>query len=438
MTSIFDLFPDAPEEVRNNPLVEEKLPKFKDESYLQGFKEYGKSALKGTVEGLGKLGRIIGPLQDYEGRSEKQIEEQTTEGLDKLLPTEEGYGQSSLRRGLREAPTMLAFPGSKLAMLPRSIAAGFLGEGAKELGLPEWAETAAELTAYIGPDLTKKLLQTGSNAEIIKTAKKFGLSDEQISPLIQSDFKQKWLSKLVPKRGRTEKILSSTKEGLGEAYGSLRKSPGASIRLNPEQQSNLLKKFGEIGLDIPSSVRNEVALDFADLVKKPITGASLLNLHKDINKALGSKTKELSRFKEPIREALKEISPELADDFSKINELYSRYSKIAPKLKPDMVSDLIRAAESLGLMGSIIYGEPTLISKFLAEKGIRWSARELLLNPRLQQLTEKTLVALNQNKYGLAVKLMAQVKEAASKIDDRLAEGFPDLSEEDLKELFPD
>lgn len=438
MTSIFDLFPDAPEDVKDNPLVLEKLPEFSDNSFLNKLREYGKSALKGTAEGLGKFGRIMGPLQDYEGRTEKQIEEQTTGALDKLLPTKEDYGQASIRRGLREAPTMIAFPGSKLATLPRSIAAGFLGEGAKELDLPEWAQAAAEITAYIGPDLTKKLLQTGSNAEIIKTAKKFGLTDAQISPLIQSEFKQKWLSKLAPKKGRTENILSSTKSGLKTAYESLRKTPGASIELNPEQRKRLLNRFSEIAFEMPSKVRNEVALDFADLIKKPITGESLLNLYKDINKSLGSKTKELSLFKEPIKQALKEISPELAEDFSKINELYFRFNNIAPKLKPDIISNLIGAAESLGLMGSLIYGDPVLISKFLVEKGIRMGARELLLNPRLQKLTEKSLAALNQHKYGLAARIMNQVKEHAFKIDRKLGESFPEFSEEELRDLFPD
>lgn len=430
--TIFDLVKDVPEGKEGFFQIANEIPDDKD--YLSKATDFGKTILKGTIEGVTKLGRMMGPLGDK--RPESEIQEQTTQRLDELLPTDEGFLQRGLRRGVGEAPTMLAFPGSKLGTLTRSIAAGFLGESAKELGLPEWAQTAAEITAYIGPDLTKKLLETGKNEEIIKTAKKFGLTDEQIAPLLQSDFKQRWLSKLTPKRGKTQKILEKTKEGLGGAYETLKGSKAALTELSSDNQAKLLKSLGEIGLDIPFSVREKVTKDFLDLLKKPITGETLFNLHKDINKSLGPHTKELSRFKEPIKEALGSISPELADDFQKINNLYARYSKIAGRLKPTIVSDLIRAAEVLGITGSIILGDASTFAKFMFEKGSRSMSRELLLNPRLQQLSEKTLMALNQNKYGLAAKLTKQIQEEIVKNNPSLEKEMTKISEEEYKNIF--
>jgi len=198
-------------------------------SFLDTAKDYGKTILKGSAEGLSKLGGLMGPLQDIHGEPYSESLKKQSENLDKLFPTEDpDYIQSSLRRGLKEAPSALSFPGSTLSTLPRSIAAGFLGQGAEELGLPEWAQTAAELTAYIGPDITKKLLEKGSNAELIAEARRLGLTDEQITPLIQSEFKQKWLSKLAPKRGDTQKALSETKSGLGNIYANIESSPYAA------------------------------------------------------------------------------------------------------------------------------------------------------------------------------------------------------------------
>ena len=131
--------------------------------------EFMKSGGKGLLEGITRLGRIMGPLQDPEGRPEKEIQEEFTERLEEVIPAEreEGFVQRGLRRGLGEAPTMLAFPGSQLGTLSRSMLEGFVGERAKELGLPEWAQTAAEITAYIGPDITKKLLESGRNKDLI-------------------------------------------------------------------------------------------------------------------------------------------------------------------------------------------------------------------------------------------------------------------------------
>ena len=80
------------------------------------------------------------------------------------------------------------------------------------LGAPELVQTAAELTAYIGPDVLKKLLSSGKHKEIIDAARTLGLTDEQITPVLQSETKLKWLSKLTPRRGSTQKALENTKD----------------------------------------------------------------------------------------------------------------------------------------------------------------------------------------------------------------------------------
>lgn len=398
--------------------------------------ELFKSGGKGFLEGVQRLGRIMGPLQDFKPEEERQKE--FTQSLEELFPAkeEEGFLQRGLRRGLQELPTVASFPGAGLQTLPRAIAAGFLGEGAKDLGAPEWAQTAAELTAYMGPDLMQKLLAKGSNKDIIEAARQAGLTDEQITPLIQSQFKQKWLAKISPKRGRTQRVLQDTQKALGKSYDTLKKSPLASSPINPEAQKKLLNRFAEIAQDMPASVRETVAQDFRDLVKKPITGESLMNLYRDINKGLGPKTKELVQFKEPISQAIAEISPELGIKFNNINNLFSRYYDIAGKLKPSLVSDLVTAAESIGLLGSLVLGDIPTLTKISAEKGIKFGARELLLNPRLNQLGEKFLLALNANKFGIATKIASQMNKEIKKLDDSIE--LEDYTQKDLQKLFGD
>lgn len=438
--TIFDLIETEPSAGQEGFFeLAESAPMPEKKSYLSSIKnkasEYGKTALKGGVEGLYRLGRAMGPLI-LTPQQKVQESEQLTEKLNEFFPTkEEGLGQRGLRRGLREAPTVLGLPGSTLSTLPRALAAGFLGEGAKDLGLPEWAQTAAEITAYIGPDVTKKLLETGKNKELIQVGKKLGLSDKELTPLIQSEFKQKWLTKISPKRGSTQKALSESKNALSESYSTLKQSETALKPLVGDETFKLQEKMADILFEMPASVRNKIQSDMFDLFSQPVTGNSLMNFYADVNHALGSSSKQLTRLKGPIKEAIKSVSPDLSKDFEIVNDLYSKYHSIASKLKPNLTSDIINAAETLGIVGSVTMGHYPSLAKILSEKLARKVAQQMLINPHYQQLGKKMVVALNHNKYAIAkktieefIKLVKTSSEAASK--------FEEVKDEELLEFF--
>ena len=410
------------------------------DSFWEGAKEYGKTALKGGIEGITRLGRTFGPLQEEFGKSNQQQLAEQTAALDELLPTDEGYAQASLRRGLQQAPTALAFPGTNLATLPRAIAAGFLGEGAKELGAPEWAQTAAELTAYIGPDITQKLLESGSNAEIIRAAKAMGLTDEAITPLIQSDFKQRWLARLIPRRGSTQRTLANTKQELDAAYETFAR--GTSEALSEQGGVRLFDSFNERLRDLPASLRDTISRDLLDLISEPITSESLMNFWRDLNhemraaQAGGASANRLSLLKQPIREALQEISPALNREFNLINDLYGRYYRIAERVQPNLVSDLVGAGENLAILGSIGTGNFPVLPKLIGEKGAREISRQMLLNPRFQQLSRKMFNALNENGYTVATKVAKQFANEIREIDPEVAEKLEVISKDDFEKAL--
>lgn len=437
--TIFDLVEgDLPQGKEGYLELAKRAPKVKDASFLNDIKEYGKTALKGTIEGITKLGHALGPLEDYKGRSSREIQEQQTEKLEELIPTEdESFGQKGLRRGLREAPTLLSFPGSTISStLPRSLLAGFLGEGAKELGAPEWAQSALELTAFIGPDITKKLLETGKDKDLIAFAKKMGMTNEQITPLIQSEFKQKWLTKISPKRGSTQTALKNTKTQLDETYSTLQKSPQATLEISEQENGKLLNGIFEKLNEMPRNVREKIEKDLGDLVNNKITGESLMNFWKDINANAGEHAKQLSLLKEPIKNALNSISPELSKDFGMLNQLYTKYFPIAARLKPNLVSDLISAAEYMGILGSFTFGYyPPLIS-LLGEKVGKKVAQQMLINPRLQQLSKKMVKAMNENKTSIVKKLTEAFSNQIEKTSPEAAEELDKISTSDIEELL--
>jgi len=435
--SIFDLLPNEISEGKEGYFdITKNAPQPQDKSFLNDVSDYAKTFLKGSIEGVTQLGRMMGPLIDKQGRSTKEILDEQTEVLNQLIPTQEKFNQSALRRGLKQAPSALAFPGSSLATLPRAIAAGFLGEGAKELGAPEWAQTAAELTAYIGPDIMKKLLEKGSNKEIIAAGKELGMSDEAITPLIQSDFKQKWLSKLTPRRGMTESALKKSKSELGKTHQAIRQSPEAKNVLNSETSEKMIKDINEKLFEMPSGVRDKISTDFKDLLSKEISGDTLMNFWADINHEMGTNSKQLSLLKEPIREALTKTSPKMAKDFEIINQLHSKYFKIAKKLEPNLMTDIIGASEAIGLLVSATTGYyPTLI-KFAGEKGARAIAQQLLINPRFQQLSSKMVDALNQNKFTIAKKLSDEISRVIRKTSPEMSDELDKISEEDFIKIL--
>ncbi len=413
-------------------------PKSKEEkSYFQNVKEYGKTIAKGSVEGLSRLGGLMSPIQDLHGKSYSDQLEKQTESLDELLPTEdEGFGQKAIRRGLKEAPTAIAFPGSSASAGIRALLAGFAGQGAEELGLPEWAQSAAELTAYIGPDITRKLLEKGKNADIIKEARRLGLSDEQITPLIQSEFKQKWLSKLSPKRGSTQSALENTKKGLSEAHEKIKHSSLAKKEISEIENGKLINSLKEKMDDIPSIVRDKIQKDYDQLLNNNITGKSIMKFWKDINSQFSSDKKVLGILKDPLKKALKSISPELGKDFDTVNALHSKYYGIASKLKPSIASDIVSGGEALGFLGSVLTGNMAFLSAILTEQAAKKLAQQMLINPRFQQLSKKTISAMNQNKFSLAKKTSDLIAKEVSKVDKNAAKKIESISDEEFKDLI--
>jgi len=409
----------------------------KEKSYLDVAKDYGKTILKGAAEGVSRLGGLMGPLQDFQGKPYSETLEKQKKSLEEFLPVEEpSFIQSALQRGLGEAPTALAFPGSNLGTGVRALGAGVLGQGAEELGLPEWAQTAAELTAYLGPDLTRKLLEKGKNANIIKEAKRLGLTDEQITPLIQSEFKQKWLSKLSPKRGATQKALASSKEGIGQAHETLKGSKLAGKEISELENGRLINSLKEKMDDIPSVIRDKIQKDYDELLNNPITGKSLMNFWKDINAQFSSDKKALGILKEPVKKAIKSISPELGKDFETINALHSKYYGIAAKLKPSIASDIVSGGEALAFLGSIITGNAGFFGALMTEQSAKKLAQQMLINPRFQQLSSKTISAMNQNKFALAKKTSDLIAKEVSKIDPDIAKKIESLKDEDFQDLI--
>lgn len=438
--TIFDLAqPDPGEGQEGYMEIAARAPSPKDNSFFNVAKEYGKTAIKGLTEGFGRLGSVTGPLiadiplKDYSKELTSQLEER--------FPTEgEGFGQKALRRASKELPSALTFGfGGPLGTAARVGAGALGGQFVESLGGPEWAQSAAELTAYIGPDLTRKLLSSGKNKELIDAARKFGMTDNQIAPLIQSENKQRWLSKISSKIGSTQERLKQSYKGIGDSYNALRDSPAGKTRISPVQTESLIESLDDVLKKMPNSVRQKIKGDMKDLIDTPMTGESLMNFYADINHELRGNTKQLSLLKEPITKAIGSISPEFAKDFENVNKLRTRFGAISSRLKPQLHDQIINAVESLGVAAGaikgLLFGDYTWLVGALGEKAGRKLASEMLTNPRLQQLGKKMVVAINENKYPLALKVTEDMRREMENLSGGSSKYLPSLSMEEWEKI---
>lgn len=395
-------------------------------------KGFAKELREQLTKTLGFFPKKLGLVEEDEQLSPISDEE-FVENIEKILPTQEGFAEKALERGGRIAPYALTGGGNVAGQALRSALAGFLGEGAKEAGLPEWAQALAELPAFAAPGLGKKIIPKASQKELVEGARNLGLSEQEITPLIQSEIKQKWLTKFAPKRGRTQEALSKSKTALGNVFDRLEKSEPAKNLLTESQSTEVVKNIDNILEQLPAGVRNEIAEDYVDLLNKPISGASLINFWRDLNHYISKGTDKLGIVKGPITDALENISPELASDFRLTNQLYSKYATINKKLKPTLVQDLMTAGRAVRTLVGASTGNFPLLMEAVGESAAKRIARELLINPRLQNISNKMMTSLNQNKYAAANQFLQQYINEISKEDKELADLLRDIDFKDLE-----
>jgi hypothetical protein len=392
---------------------------------VKGFlRESGKQIRKT----LSYLPEKLGVTEALEGRvSEQEAEEK----IQKLLPTKEDFVSKSLERGGEIAPYSLieAFAGTqgKLSPLLRTLGAGFAGQAAEELGAGPLGQSVAEIGVFAGPSLGKALMGKGAQKSLIQEAKALGLTDEQLAPLIQGETKQKFLSKLAERRGRAQTALKGSKAALDNVYGTLQKSPHAASPLAEGASKKLISSIQNTLTELPSATQELIAKDFQQLLLKPITGDSLINFYSDINSTFSKGGKSLGILKGPIKDALSEISPSLGNNFNLTNKLYNNYFKIASRLKPNLLSDLMTGGELTRLGLGIITGNVPLLIETAGESAGRSLATEMLINPRLQNLSGKIVSALNQGKTAIAQRIMRQYVKEVKDVSPEIAKELQKL-----------
>lgn len=404
----------------------------------------------GTGEALAGLDDDFSPerLADLRNKFPQQFEE-----FDKKYPTYDSFKEAYMK-GVGEAaatfPTVenLSKGAEKLTGIPLEsktglhegiqLATGGLSglfkklstEPSKFSNIVNRVMNKGVSEKSVGPSIQQGLAKKFTQGEIIQEGRRLGLTDAEIAPLLNSDRKVRFLSKVAHKGTRSTQALAKTRDKLSSSYEALKGSEAAATPFAKPLQSQTLDKLKTTLEELPAVVREGIITDTTDLLKKPhLNGRNLINYRQKIEGTIRSdpeKYKQLAPLKKVVDEAILQSNPQLAREYNGINRLYERYAKTASALKPNIADTFITKGESVAALYGVLTFNVPLLTKIAGENATRRLITETFVNPRFQQLNSKLVSALNENKLGLAAKIAESiskdVRDASPELADEIEE----------------
>lgn len=370
---------------------------------------------KGLIKGGAKFSPLpnIGPIPTELG----------IKAIEKVLPTQKGSAEDILEFTGEAVPFALGGEGSALNKGLQALAGGLTKKGAKEANLPEWAQDIVGGIGMAAPSLikgvlAKRLRPSKPQQAVVDYLRSKGLTDKEITPIIQN---KKWLSALskgAMKYERKEPWLKGIKGKLGNIYEDIRETGKKSGYLEGKNLYDFEDDFYNNLDKVPRMYRKVIEKETEDLFKNPI---DFTELH-DFNKAVNALVRDieggraaLGILKEPIEAAQKKLSPSLYKELKSVNDAYSQLENFTDKMTKKNWESLL----GLGHIGGAIWGVLTLNPALLKSAGLlaatRIGIRQLLTNPRLQNIHLKMWGAFLKNKIPQVLKLAGLFQEELSK-----------------------
>lgn len=321
--------------------------------------------------------------------------------------------------------------GGGIGTLLALLGGGIAGQTAEELGAPPAVGAGVELATALLPGAVAKKLVPGAKAakELVKRGRAIGLTERELTPLLQKEGKLKTLGKVARKGKGVQKTLGALETKLGDAYGVIKEDARQLPRIKFDQSEKLIDKFKEINKDLKATLKaspdKESASNFIEgamnnIRRKGVKPEELINFWQDINssvnwRAIKGGKKQLAELKKPILEVLKKSSPELTKDFELTNKLYSKFKGAQKVLKKDLIDKWIDKGE-IGLAAfGLATGNVPMLQKLATEAGVRTLSKEMLTNPYFQNLSRKLVQSLGKNKEKTTIALVRQAEKYLKK-----------------------
>jgi hypothetical protein len=338
------------------------------------------------------------------------------------------------------ADLALPLPGEKLkfgANLIRPILGTAAGEaaeyGAETLNLSDkqkgWAKAIAQAIPMV---VSGKLKPTDKElGELYEAGKALGLTDKELTPLLQSEEKMYMLGSAAKKTPETARRMESIRKKLGPIVGGMTEEAASLPAFTKEQSNKFIEALNKLKRELehtlnPSEEKKK-AISFIENTisnmssgKSPIDGLSLVNFYHDINAATDwskTGTKHLVEAKKIVKETLKDIDPSFANRFDKANELYSKMKSFEEKVgwTPALEKSTF-VGEWGALLAGLAFGHvKPVFASIVGERIARKIATEMLTNPNWQNILRTTERAVKDQSPKLVNAAYNQLKSKVKK-----------------------
>jgi len=315
-----------------------------------------------------------------------------------------------------------------------------LEEGLQSIDASPRVKAASHLTLAATAGLKSKGLRPKKGQKpMMDLLKKAGMTDEQIAPILNNpNIKTATLSKLASNGKKTQAILEATQKGFEPVYDLIRENPESARVLSPEKAVELQRTLDNSMKDLPTKFKKDIKVDMEDYFNSARDFNDTTSLIKKINQTFGGKSTDALRLKKSLNEALETMSPSLAKEFNLAQEAYSKFANLREELNPSVVNKFVpeavfQYAKGAGTLAGIVVN-PLLTAKIIGSKMAAGTlARHLLLNPKLKNINQRFVYALNKRSLGMAQKVQKEMADEWEKIDPEVAKV---IRESDISELI--
>lgn len=371
--------------------------------------------LKGLVKGAAKFS----PLPSF-GPVPVKLGERVTEHF---LPTQKKTAEDILEFTAENAPLALMGEGGLAKKGIQAVSGALAKKGAKELDLPEWAQEIVGGLGMAAPDVVKGVSKaaispSAKQKPIVDYLRSQGLSEKQITPLIQDKKKLNYLSKISSKFEKKDPFIKGIKEKLGGIFEDIREKGSQGSVLEGEKLYQFEENFDKAMEKVPRMYRRLIKAEIEDLNKHPINFKELHDFNKAINAIVGNVEggkAAVGLLKEPIEKAMQSLSPGLYSELKMANNVYSRLSGFMDKMTKRDWESLLSLGQTGGLITGILTLNPGMMGTALGSAAGRLALKKILTSPRLQGVHRKMWEAFLNNRIPQMLKyagiLEREVKE---------------------------
>ena len=281
--------------------------------------------------------------------------------------------------------------------------------------------------------------------DLKKYGENLGLTENELTPLLQETRKVQGLSKLAKPTKKTEELFASIDKKLGGGYDAIKKQASQLPQAEAPIVRKLVDRFQKFQdrlelSDFPSSDKLKVIKKVENAAEKMaargITAEGIMSSYHDVNKAVDWKSvkggkKELAAIQKMYKDALKDINPEVASNFNKMNKLWSNYEKIKESIGLNKYKKYFEYGKYGALLSFLaknvvtadVEGIATTLGTYLGGELARNVTTKMLTDPKYQNLLIRSANAVKNTSRSLGLKTM---KDLA----DQISKDFPDLAKD--------